>query len=62
LLNKAKPCPAVDSILLPPPPPPPQVGRTLTDDPEEEKAQKALKALLNKITPDNFERITQQAR
>lgn len=37
-----------------------QVGRTLTDDPEEEKAQKALKSLLNKITPDNFDRIKNQ--
>ena len=39
-----------------------QVGRTITDDPEEEKAQKALKSLLNKITLDNFDRITGQVR
>lgn len=38
------------------------MGRTLTDDPEEEKAQKALKSQLNKITPDNFERIVTQVR
>lgn len=30
---------------------------TLTEDPEEEKKQKAFNAQLNKLTPDNFERI-----
>jgi translation initiation factor 4G len=37
-----------------------QVGRLITSDPAEEKAQKALKALLNKITPQNFEKISKQ--
>lgn len=39
---------------------PPQVGATLTDDPAEEAAQKQLKSLLNKITKDNFAKITAQ--
>lgn len=34
-----------------------QVGVTRTDDPEEEKKQKAFNAQLNKLTPDNFDRI-----
>lgn len=34
-----------------------QIGKTQTDDPEEEKKQKEFKSLLNKITPDTFERI-----
>lgn len=29
-------------------------------DPEEEAAQKALKSMLNKITPENFSKITDQ--
>lgn len=37
-----------------------KMGGTVTDDPEEEKAQKALKSMLNKITPQNFEKITDQ--
>lgn len=37
-----------------------KVGRVQTDDPEEEKAQKSLKSMLNKITPQNFEKITSQ--
>jgi len=37
-----------------------KVGRTTTSDPEEEKAQKALKSMLNKITPQNENRITGQ--
>lgn len=37
-----------------------RVGRTATDDPDEEKAQKSLKSMLNKITPQNFEKITSQ--
>jgi hypothetical protein len=34
-----------------------KVGMTLSDDPEEEKRQKTYTSLLNKLTPDNFERI-----
>lgn len=37
-----------------------RIGKTSTDDPEEEKAQKALKSMLNKITPQNFTKITAQ--
>lgn len=37
-----------------------RVGRVQSDDPEEERAQKALKSMLNKITPQNFEKITAQ--
>lgn len=37
-----------------------QVGVTRTDDPEEESKQKAFKGILNKLTPDNFERLSQQ--
>lgn len=37
-----------------------KVGQTTTADPEEELSQKALKAHLNKITPDNFLKITEQ--
>jgi len=37
-----------------------KIGNVVTDDPEEEKAQKALKSTLNKITPQNFEKITDQ--
>ncbi|KAI3424276.1 hypothetical protein D9Q98_009630 [Chlorella vulgaris] len=37
-----------------------KVGATLTDDPAEEAAQKQLKSLLNKITKDNFAKITAQ--
>lgn len=40
----------------------PQVGATRTDDPAEEQAQKRLKSLLNKITKDNFAKITGQVR
>jgi hypothetical protein len=36
------------------------VGAVLTDDPAEEQAQKRLKSLLNKITKDNFAKITGQ--
>lgn len=39
-----------------------QVGATRTDDPAEEVAQKALKSLLNKITKDNFAKITDKVR
>ena len=34
-----------------------QMGQLRTDNPEEEKKQKAIKGLLNKITPDKFEKI-----
>jgi translation initiation factor 4G len=37
-----------------------KIGNVVTDDPEEEKAQKALKSTLNKITPQNFEKIKEQ--
>ncbi|KAL6784444.1 hypothetical protein ACKKBF_B01825 [Auxenochlorella protothecoides x Auxenochlorella symbiontica] len=37
-----------------------KVGAYLSEDPEEEKAQKALKSMLNKITPDNFDKIKGQ--
>ena len=37
-----------------------KIGKVITEDPEEERAQKALKALLNKITPENFEKIIEQ--
>ena len=37
-----------------------KIGKVTTDDPEEEKAQKALKSNLNKITPQNFDKITAQ--
>jgi hypothetical protein len=36
------------------------LGKTTSEDPEEELTQKALKALLNKITPENFMIITEQ--
>lgn len=34
-----------------------KIGITLSEDPEEEKRQKIYKSMLNKLTPDNFERI-----
>jgi translation initiation factor 4G len=37
-----------------------KVGQTQSDDPEEEAKQKAFKGILNKLTPDNFERLTGQ--
>jgi translation initiation factor 4G len=37
-----------------------KVGRVQTENPDEERAQKALKSMLNKITPQNFEKITAQ--
>jgi hypothetical protein len=33
---------------------------TVTDDPEEEAKQRTFKGILNKLTPDNFERLSQQ--
>ncbi len=33
-------------------------GQSTADDPEEEKRQKQILGILNKITPDNFERLT----
>ncbi len=63
--------PAADapcSCTSPPPPqtPPPnppnplhtQVGKPQSDDPEEESKQKQFKGILNKLTPDNFEKLT----
>ena len=35
-----------------------QIGKTRTDDPEEEVKQKAFMSQLNKLTPDNFEKIS----
>jgi hypothetical protein len=37
-----------------------QAGMTVTDDPEEEAKQRSFKGVLNKLTPDNFERLSQQ--
>ncbi len=34
-----------------------QRGTTQSDDPEEEKKQKEIKGLLNKITPEKYETI-----
>jgi len=36
------------------------MGKTVSENPEEEVAQKLLKSMLNKITPQNFEKITAQ--
>ncbi|CAG9459982.1 unnamed protein product [Pedinophyceae sp. YPF-701] len=33
------------------------IGQVSGDDPEEEKRQKTFKSLLNKLTPDNFEKL-----
>ena len=33
------------------------VGQTKTDDPEEEKRQKEIKSVLNKLTPQNFDKL-----
>eukprot|EP00983_Pelagomonas_calceolata_P032469 1018373-Pelagomonas_calceolata.AAC.7 len=38
------------------------VGRSTGDNPEEEKRQKSFQGILNKITPDNFERLTNKVR
>ena len=35
-----------------------QIGKVRTDDPEEETKQKAFKSHLNKLTPDNFDRLS----
>lgn len=35
-------------------------GKTITDDPDEEKKQRQFKAILNKLTVDNFERLSEQ--
>ena len=32
----------------------------LSEDPEEEKRQKTFKGILNKLTPDNYERLLEQ--
>ncbi len=34
-----------------------QIGKTQSDDPEEEKKQKEFKSMLNKITLDNYETL-----
>jgi translation initiation factor 4G len=34
----------------------------MTDDPEEEQKQKAFKGILNKLTPDNFEKLSERVR
>ncbi len=34
-----------------------QIGKTQTDDPEEERKQKEFKSMLNKITLDNYETL-----
>ena len=38
----------------------PQVGKLRTDDPEEEKKQKEFKSMLNKLTPNNQEKLLQK--
>jgi translation initiation factor 4G len=35
-----------------------KAGAVRTDDPEEERKQKAFKGILNKLTPDNFEKLS----
>jgi translation initiation factor 4G len=35
-----------------------KAGAVRTDDPEEEGKQKAFKGILNKLTPDNFEKLS----
>jgi translation initiation factor 4G len=37
-----------------------QLGTIVSEDPEEEKAQRKLKGLLNKLTVDNFEKVLPQ--
>ena len=69
LTDTDKPCPT-PLPLNPSPPPPPALpcsrtdnrwtGKEITDDPEEEKKQKAFKGLLNKLTVDNAERVVPQ--
>ena len=34
-----------------------KLGQVRTDDPEEENRQKAFKSILNKLTPENFDRL-----
>lgn len=36
------------------------VGKSTSDDPAEEKRQKAFKSILNKLTPDNFQKMYTQ--
>jgi hypothetical protein len=36
------------------------VGKLRTDDPEEEKKQKEFKSMLNKLTPNNQEKLLQK--
>lgn len=37
-----------------------QAGVTTAEDPEEEKKQKTFKGILNKLTPDNYEKLKLQ--
>ena len=36
-----------------------QIGQLVSNDPEEEKKQRAVKGLLNKLTPEKFDKIIQ---
>ena len=36
-----------------------QIGQLVSDDPEEEKKQRVVQDLLNKLTPENFDKIIQ---
>ncbi len=37
-----------------------KAGETRSEDPEEERKQKEFKGILNKLTPDNFEKLLQK--
>lgn len=37
-----------------------QAGMSIAEDPEEEKKQKTFKGILNKLTPDNYEKLKLQ--
>ncbi|KAK9820051.1 hypothetical protein WJX72_005497 [[Myrmecia] bisecta] len=37
-----------------------EVGKVLSDDPDEERKQKEIKSLLNKVTPEKFDKIFDQ--
>ena len=39
-----------------------KAGLVLTDDPGEETKQKQFKGILNKLTPDNFEKLSEKVR
>lgn len=38
------------------------MGELTSDDPDEEARQKKYKAVLNKLTPENFDRMFEQVR